>query len=36
MSAIIAENPLLAEYLAWRRVHPGREVADFLKERGKG
>jgi hypothetical protein len=30
--AIIAENPLLAEYLAWKRMHPDQGVPDFLKE----
>jgi hypothetical protein len=31
--AIIAANPLLGEYLAWKKMHPDQEVADFLKEK---
>ncbi len=32
-AVIIAENPVLAEYLAWKRLHPGRELEDCLKEK---
>lgn len=31
--AIIGNDPLLQEYLTWRTMNPGKEVADFLKEK---
>ena len=32
---IKSQSPLMEEYLAWRKLNPGKEVADFLKQKYK-
>ncbi len=33
--SIEGQNPMLTEYYAWKKTHPGMEIADFLREKYK-